>query len=159
MNIIPTGVDEFVIDILNWGLRQKFMLSITGYVWSHRCILNSFLNENDVLHATIGATVAFFQSLQNQEGWYQMWLNRTQFHMKVNENSLLECYYAVSAGAKKNSSPSPIPMKPALARIFFWPNCCQWLNPTHLHWSPLKRDADELNERANYARSAWGASL
>ena len=43
------------------------------------------------------------------------------------------------------------------ARIFFWPNCRQWLNPIHLHRSPLKRDADELNECANYARSAWGA--
>lgn len=56
-------------------------------------------------------------------------------------------------------------MKPTLpccnrvspARIFFWPNCRQWLNPTHLHRSPLKRDADELNECANYARSVWGA--
>lgn len=40
---------------------------------------------------------------------------------------------------------------------FFWPNCCQWLNPIHLHRSPLKRDADELNECANYAHSEWGA--
>lgn len=39
----------------------------------------------------------------------------------------------------------------------FWPNCSHWLNPIHLHRSPLKRDADELNECANYARSAWGA--
>ncbi len=65
-------------------------------------------------------------------------------------------------GHKMHSFPSTKPALPRCnrvspAKIFFWPNCCQWLNPIHLHRSPLKRDADELNECANYARSAWGA--
>lgn len=63
------------------------------------------------------------------------------------------------------SSPHAPSMKPtlsrcnrlSLARIFFATNCCQWLDPIHLHRSPLKRDADELNESANYAQSLWGA--
>lgn len=61
--------------------------------------------------------------------------------------------------------PHALSMKPTLSRcnrhslagIFFATNCCQWLDPIHLHRSPLKRDADELNESANYAHSVWGA--
>ena len=106
-----------------------------------------------------------------RRGWHWTWLNRTWFDMRVNESiCVFFCFfcfflfhYAPGAGAEKCILfPSTEPTLPRCnraspARIFFWPNCRQWLNPIHLHRSPLKRDADELNECANYARSAWGA--
>lgn len=65
-------------------------------------------------------------------------------------------------GQKTHLFPTMKPILPrwnqvSPARICFWPNCCQWLSPIHLHRSPLKRDVDELNECANYTGSVWGA--
>lgn len=82
------------------------------------------------------------------------------------KTSAFKFYYAARSRGRKFIPPVYAPcMKPTLSRcnrlslagIFFAANCCQWLDPIHLHRSPLKRDADELNENANYAHSLWGA--
>lgn len=94
--------------------------------------------------------------------------------MKVNENlCFLNSIVQPEAEGRKivdpQTPPPPPPNSPSmkltlsrcnwlsLAGIFFATNCCQWLDPIHLHRSPLKRDADELNQSANYAHSWWGA--
>lgn len=84
-----------------------------------------------------------------------LWLNRTFSNRWANKTFLLGFIVCTVQGTKSVCLSCWYRVPPT--RIFLWPNGCRWLNSSHLHQSPLKRDANELNEWANYARSVWGA--